>query len=671
MSDGFFYSKVIKNKINEAILNELEKYAVNYSSQVYVIDSPLGERKYEYDYQESIVVLIPKHQIIFINFDNTRKPEFEDYFEDFVEDLGYLSDKYDYKKVLGRPRVWRKEYINKTTIENFMSSSIVDALRPFKLSTKVKERNVEFLISLLTGSINDVTRVGSTFPQTLLDKIKQKIVLFDGDQTKFIYEELNKDRITIQGLAGTGKTELLLHKLKDLYTNDSEAKIVFTCHNKILAENLKHRIPIFFDFMKVNEQIKWNERLWTINSWGSESNSNSGLYSYICDRYNLTFSRYSPVNTFDRVCKNALEELNKLESMEPCFDYILIDESQDFPESFFKLCEKITRNKVYIAGDIFQNVFEEVSISKVTPDFLLNKCYRTDPRTLMFAHAIAMGLFSKKLRWLTDEEWKLCGYLINKDKSKYKLSRKPLRRFEDLEQEGVDSLEIINANSDEYSNKIVEIISEIVKTNATVKPDDIGIVFLENCKDNYDLANKLMYLIDQKFGWNVNIGYESKAKHKNTLFISNRNNVKGLEFPFVICITQNKISNNLQRRNSIYMMLTRSFLKTYFLVNTNNGEYINQLKNGISSINKNNYLEVIEPSSKEKEELRNAIINNPSVRISQFELVENIMDEIGVKKEYRERLHSSVTALHPNEFDYSVLYETIDLNYKMIGNQRN
>ena len=61
------------------------------------------------------------------------------------------------------------------------------------------------------------------------DKIKQKIVLFDGDQTRFIYTKPSKKKILIQGLSGTGKTELLLHKLRDLYTASKENRIIFTC----------------------------------------------------------------------------------------------------------------------------------------------------------------------------------------------------------------------------------------------------------------------------------------------------------------------------------------------------------------------------------------------------------------------------------------------------------
>ncbi|MHB9832119.1 MULTISPECIES: ATP-binding domain-containing protein [Pseudomonas syringae group genomosp. 2] len=65
--------------------------------------------------------------------------------------------------------------------------------------------------------------------------------------------------------------------------------------------------------------------------------------------------------------------------------------------------------------------------------------------------------------------------------------------------------------------------------------------------------------------WKVNKAYESKRKIKDTLFVSNRNHVKGLEFPFVICVAET-ISRSHSLRNALYMMLTRSFIKTYLLI---------------------------------------------------------------------------------------------------------
>lgn len=671
MADGFFYTQVEKNEKNSIFLDKIEKFAEENLKQVYIVDKQLGERKDTYEYNDAIVVLIPKYKILFVDFNDNIEDledceEFQEYYEDFIDDLGYTSKKYGYSKILGRARSWKDKYFAQVSYKTIKDIEIDELIEKFRLDNKQEERNGEFIISLLTGSINDVNRIGEGCPELLLDKIKRKIILFDGDQTKFIYQEPDRKRITIQGLAGTGKTELLLHKLKDLYIKDINTKIVFTCHNRILAESLKVRIPEFFNFMKVEEQIKWNERLWAINGWGSGNNKNSGLYSYICNYYNIPFERYSYNVTFDDVCKRALDNILKIENFSPCFDYILIDESQDFTESFFKLCEKVTKNTVYIAGDIFQNVFDEQIVSNVTPDFLLNKCYRTDSKTLMFAHALGMGLFEKKLRWLTDEEWEACGYIIEKDNGIYNLSRKPLRRFEDLNEKDVESIKLIASNQEEYIDRIIDILGEIVQNNPTVKPDDIGIIFLENMNTNYQLSNALEILINKKFGWTVNIGYETKTKIENTLFISNRNNVKGLEFPFVICITQNNLRRDLQQRNSIYMMLTRSFITTYFLMPKSNGTLIDDLQNGINEINNNGYLIVKEPDEKEKQQLRNAIINKYKINQSHYDYVEEIMDELDIAKEKRGKLHKMIEFLSKDEFDRDKIRELIQVNSTLI-----
>ena len=52
----------------------------------------------------------------------------------------------------------------------------------------------------------------------------------------------------------------------------------------------------------------------------------------------------------------------KEKNIEPYFDYLFLDESQDFEENFIELCDCITKNKVYIAGDIFQNIYVQVTL---------------------------------------------------------------------------------------------------------------------------------------------------------------------------------------------------------------------------------------------------------------------------------------------------------------------
>ena len=662
---GFDYATEI-----DVFFDKLREYAEQSGTgnPVYVLKTPLSDKKYVYGYEKAVVILVPKHKIMFLDY-GKNEDAFEDYVEDFLDDTGHLSDKYDYMRVLGRPRKWRNDFVEQMSYLDIAGLKITELLDRIKLPTKESERKGEFLISLLTGSINDINKTGTEYPESLLEKIKRKIILFDGDQTRFIFNEPKKKRIVIQGLAGTGKTELLLHKIKEIYTKNDNIKIAFTCHNKILAENLRARIPEFFNFMKVQEQIKWEEKLWVMSSWGSKGNPDSGVYSYICDYYKIPFERFTYVTTFDEVCKNALINLQALGEISPCFDYILIDESQDFTENFFALCSKVTKRCVYVAGDIFQNVFDSEDVSRVEPQFLLNKCYRTDPKTLMCAHAIGMGLFekNKQLRWLTDRAWKDCGYDIDKVDGYYNLYRKPLRRFEDLGDIKISSLEILPAMPEQYFDIIIQIIQKIREENPTVEPDDIGIMFLENVNANYSLVNRLEAEISDKFSWDVNIGYETKEKRKGTLFISNRNNVKGLEFPFVICFMQSLLSDNLQARNSIYMMLTRSFITSYFIVPNDESENLKEIISGVKEVNKLGYLHIQEPSDEEKERLNNAIINRTSVYKSQREIVEEILEELKIKTTMRKRFHDLVGNVYKEEFDRDKLYEIIVTNRSLMN----
>lgn len=624
MSDSLFYCDVEENSKISSFISGFRDYSEKESKQVYIIKKALGtEDKYEYDYKDSAIILIPKHKIIVLNYGIPSNDDFTYFYEDFMEDLGYLSDKFEYKKILGRPREW-KELIEEENFSDSMSNDVISFLNERTVQVS-DERKIDLLISLLIGSINDVEKLGVETPETLLDKVKKKIILFDGMQSRFIYENIPNPSVTIQGLAGTGKTELLLHKLRETYLKNKDSKIVFTCFNKVLAQDMKNRIPRFFNFMKVEEQIEWNSRLWVFSSWGSQGDSSSGMYSYICSHYNLQFKRFSYSTTFDDVCKHAYNQLINIDNFEPCFDYIFIDESQDFDKSFFDLCQLVAKEKIYIAGDIFQNVFDR-DIDTVNSNYLLNKCYRTDPRTLMFAHSVGMGLYEKPvIRWLEDKEWENCGYEFERDNGNFKLKRTPIRRFEDVDSIGANSVQIRSSSIDNFTEEILSCIDEIKKNNTTVLPDDIAIVFLSNTKINYGIADELVFEIRKKYGWESLRGYITKTKAKNQVFISNTNNIKGLEFPFVICVETGRITKNIQQRNSIYMILTRSFLTSFFIMNDVNEEFIQTYTQAIGSINNDGFMGLREPSQEEKEKQAEKI---KIAAQSKMKSVEDMINEV-------------------------------------------
>jgi len=661
------FEYVSNSPAKTSVIETVKTIVGNPTNDIFIIDRALGEKKYSLENSAVLVVLIPGHKILLINCGETHD-RFQIIADDFIEDIGILSDKFDYKGIIGRPRFWRKKLILILSKDDIHPQVITDS----KLTDLEERRGSELIISLLTGSINDAVRVGKSIPGTTLQKLKRKIILFDGDQTRFIYDRLHEGAghsTRIQGLSGTGKTELLLHRLKELYLSSDNSKIVVTCHNKILAESLLKRIPNFFNFMRVEQQIKWEERLWCMHAWGSGSNPDSGTYSNIVNFYAVPFQSYSRIAPFSSVCKSAIDAIKlcgRFIAGHKPFDYILIDESQDFPEEFFELCKLSANKHTIIAGDIFQSIFDENIVKDTAPDHLLSKCYRTDPRTLMFAHAMGMGLYeTPKIRWLNDNEWEACGYNITKSGDSYEITRDPIRRFDDLLQEENDSVKLYNyenGNIVDLVDKTTSIISSIKEESPDVTPADIGVIFIDSNKAFYSFADLLCAKLTETHGWNGNKAYESKASLPDTVLISNQNNVKGLEFPYIICVA-GVITGRLSSRNSLYMMITRSFICTHLLISdANNAGILKSTNSALADILHRRHIHTTSPSAEEILAMQ-ATIKLQNVRKSLDEKLRQIFDEIKVIAKARPILSAKIKRVIDDEDGYDKLKEYAEFLY--------
>ncbi|MEJ1268290.1 hypothetical protein WDV93_17790 [Pantoea ananatis] len=135
------------------------------------------------------------------------RDKFNYYLDDFLEDVSFLAEKFKYREKIGRKRDWEK-YFQIVEPESLdLSSYLVD---------KALARRVDLITSLIVGSINDVSKI-KLETDNLLDSVKSKIILFDTDQTSFVFKTGPEKKYVIQGLAGSGKTELLLHKVKEIF----------------------------------------------------------------------------------------------------------------------------------------------------------------------------------------------------------------------------------------------------------------------------------------------------------------------------------------------------------------------------------------------------------------------------------------------------------------------
>lgn len=656
-----------KSLYYEQINKALTKYGNTCPEQlVFCISAPLGGGgEYQYD---GFMILSPKHKITVVGPEDND--ELEDYKYDIIDDISNLSKIHKYEEYIGRARIWQDRIFQKKAIEPDLEFDFNEYIgEENNLVEDNDKRLLKYIISLLTGSINELNNGSLKHADNLIDEIRNKIMLFDADQTRFLYKNYSvRKLVRVQGLSGTGKTELLFHKLGELYKGNEIPRIFFTCHNIALANELRERIPAFFNKMKVTRQIEWNDRLWVAHAWGSRRKPDSGLYAYVCDRYNIPFQQYRSGITYEIIFANVLKALNKIPKKEfsPCFDYMMIDENQDFPEVFFEVCRKITKTRIYAAGDIFQNIFYKNENNNGSRDFeiSLRRCYRTDARTLMFAHTLGLGLKEEvRYNWFEKKDWELFGYTAtyNKRNNSLTLSREPVSRFEGAE---LDQSVVISNGTN--VNDVCGILAELKQNYPTLRPGDVSIIMIDDDKEIYGYMDRLTFVIRQRIGWDVLRGYEEKHTDINKLYLTNTNNVKGLEFPFVICITS-RIEDDVKYRNKIYTMLTRSFLVTYLLIKET--EKIQEIQEIYSDISRNRSINDIHiPNEAEKDRIDRTLVTlNEEKTESWDEFMARIFTELDITEQNEiDRLKSVITLFRIDLFDEEKIRQCISANREFV-----
>jgi len=247
----------------------------------------------------------------------------------------------------------------------------------------------------------------------------------------------------IRGLAGTGKTILLAMRAAFLHQRFPDAKILFTFHTQSLYNQAKTLITKFYR-ENIETDPNW-ENLHIRHGWGGSQKS--GVYWDACKRigvFPLNFAQakiMGGVHPLGVACDLLLKE-----KLEPVYDYILVDEAQDFPKEFFRVLYKLSKppHCIYWAYDELQSLS---SVAIPTPiecfgndthgkplvsldgeysggmekDVVLNRSYRCPIDILMLAHAIGLGIYSSKgcVQMIPDQAtWKALGYELESGKIK-------------------------------------------------------------------------------------------------------------------------------------------------------------------------------------------------------------------------------------------------------------
>jgi superfamily I DNA and RNA helicase len=302
----------------------------------------------------------------------------------------------------------------------------------------------------LVQAVQAITKLKSRPPRkvtktdskgSVLNELEKSISNLDRRQSKAVIETVEGVQ-RIRGLAGSGKTIVLALKVAYLHSKFPEWNIGVTYYTRALKNQFIELITKFTIEHK-NEEPDWS-RVKIQQAWGSSKDS--GFYFEFCKLNNVEYLDYdnarnrygASANYIDLISAKAISESkNEIQ----VYDAILIDEAQDFTESFLKLCYKMLKpakagnesnrrliyaydelqklNKANSLGnpnDIFPGINFSNEHNKPQQDIILEKCYRNSAPVLVTAHALGFGIYRKEKELVTmfkDKElWTDVGYKI-------------------------------------------------------------------------------------------------------------------------------------------------------------------------------------------------------------------------------------------------------------------
>ena len=302
-------------------------------------------------------------------------------------------------------------------------------------SEPLRQRDLEELLSTIDGAkgmIRPKDRSSDTLPPTskgyLASRLEGNIALFDIRQ-KLAYTSILEGVQRVRGLAGSGKTVILAMKAALTHIRFPDATIVYTFHTKSLYQLVKRLITRFYRQFEDHDP-DWDGNIKIMHGWGGASTP--GIYSEACRFHEipcLSFGEASRVtlgNPFDYACKSIKKEV----SIRPMYDFILVDEGQDFPLSFLSLCRALAKNEAMVlaydelqtifqtqaptAADIFGKDATGQAAKEFSDDVVLYKCYRNPREIIVCAHALGLGVYGDHIVQMLENKghWEDVGYKV-------------------------------------------------------------------------------------------------------------------------------------------------------------------------------------------------------------------------------------------------------------------
>lgn len=484
-------------------------------------------------------------------------------------------------------------YVLKSIFENLRLKSDEEllfgdgiALTLPMLEEPLDETNYALLVSIIQNAsiINKTSNIYVDEPaKNMFEAIElnnKKIAQFDYDQMAASLTITDKSE-RIRGLAGSGKTVLLAMKAARLHKRFPEKKIAFIFYTKSLYNQANNLIRKYYNQI-ADDEPNW-ENLKVLHSWGGVT-TGEGFYSYVCKEHGIVPKTLRQGDLVSN-CKELLERTD----LRPLFDFILIDEAQDFPLEFFLLVERMARapKKVVIAYDELQTTndihipeFEELfGTTDGTPniilepqhDYILKKSYRNTLEVLLTAFSFGFGFYHSITQIIQDTTtWQALGFECVSELTPgnevviHRPKENSPNSISDFYQEEKPVSCQIYASQEEQASAIAQKIKFLIEEQK-VRATDIMVIDIKMNKSK--VLNDLQYNLQSMEISSHIPGVVSDSRDffvDGHVTLTTPRNAKGNEVPVVFVIGCEdiyvKASRGAQRqaRNFMFIAITRS-----------------------------------------------------------------------------------------------------------------
>jgi superfamily I DNA and RNA helicase len=381
---------------------------------------------------------------------------------------------------------------------------------------------VEGAKGLIRRRPRDVDNANPQSKGNLANKIESQIASFDQRQKHGSMVELDGLQ-RIRGLAGSGKTVVLAMKAALTHLRDPDALILYTFSTKSLYQHIQRLVTRFYRQYD-DRDPDWT-RLKIMHAWGGRTTP--GVYYDACVASGIDPMRYQDAITRGKDAFDvAVSKLLQTASISPQYDYVFIDEGQDFPASFIRLCVALAKNsRLVFAYDELQTIFQITvpTLQEIvgtngnggngkpvefSEDVTLYKCYRNPREIIVCAHALGFGIYSSRIVQMLEnrEHWVDVGYKVLKGdftEGSSTVIERPLENSLPTISENQTPDQIVQALSfDTFAEEIDYVAASIQRDiQEGLRPEDVLVVAV----DDRNARNYLSLLAEKLSAFDLDV----------------------------------------------------------------------------------------------------------------------------------------------------------------------